>query len=141
MRTPTRSAAIVVTLGILAAAGISAAQDERKPPQLRREVAAAAADVNKALVERMEAGEALTPTFVDLMFEWSRRQYQSSVTADAGREAKAQAAREHLKRADDLYRTLNARFINGLDVSRVQVSQAKYYLREAELWVAESQGQ
>ena len=142
MRTLLRLATAIVALGVLTVAGTSTAQDERKPPaQLRREAAAAAAGVHKALTERMEAGEALTPTFVDLMFEWSRRVYQSSVAADAGRDARAQAAREHLERVKDLYRTLNARFDQGLDVSRVQSAQATYYLREAELWVAETQAQ
>jgi hypothetical protein len=139
MRTSLYLAAIGVSLAAVTATGISAAQNERKPPQLRREVAAAAADVHKALVQRMEAGEAMTPTFVELMFEWSRRVYQSAVAADAGKDARAQAAREHLERVTDLYRTLNARFGQGLDVSRVQAAQATYYLREAELWVAEAQ--
>ena len=141
MRTSLRFAAIVVGLGIVTAAGISIAQDERKPAQLRREAATAAADVHKALTERMDAGEAMTPQYVELMFEWSRRVYQSSVEADGGREAKAQAAREHLGRVKDLHDRLTIRFGQGLDISRVQVAQATYYLREAELWVAEAQGQ
>jgi hypothetical protein len=140
MRTPLRFAAIVAALGIVTAAGISGAQDERKPPQLRREVAAAAADVNKALVERMEAGEAMTPTFVELMFEWSRRTYAADAAAAATKDGRAKAAANHLDRVQALYRIIHARFLQGLDVSRVQEAQATYYLREAELWVAESQG-
>lgn len=140
MRIPLRPLSIVVAVGIVTAAGISAAQDDRKPAQLRREVAAAAADVNKALAERMDAGEALTPTFVELMFEWSRRTYAAEAAKTPTKDGRAKAAASHFDRVQALYRIIHARFIQGLDVSRVQEAQATYYLREGELWVAESQG-
>lgn len=133
---------LVLALVLIAGARFATGQDERKTaPQLRREMATAAADALKSLNDRLEAGEAQTPQFVELMLEWSRRVYLSSVAADGAREARAQAAREHLARVKQHHQILTARFGQGLDVSRVQVAQATYYLREAELWVLESQGQ
>ena len=135
---------LLVTIAALLAgvAHYVAAQEERKPPSaLRREISDAAADVVKSLRQRVDAGEALTPTLVEVMFEWSRRVYLSGVAADPARDARAQAAREHLARVKELHQVLEARFQQGIDVSRVQVAQATYYLREAELWVAEAQGQ
>jgi hypothetical protein len=104
-------------------------------------VAAAAADVLQALSQRMEAGEALTPGFAESIFEWSRRVHGAQVVAAPARDLRIKAAQEHLARVRDLRLTLEQRFRAGLDVSRVQVAQATYYLREAELWVIQAQAQ
>ena len=46
-----------------------------------------------------------------------------------------------LDRITTLHATLDRRFKFGEDVSRVQVAQATYFLREAELWVAQSRAE
>ena len=90
------------------------------PPQ-GAAVAAAAADVLKGDNERMEAGEPLTPTFTELMFEWSRRAHNAQVAAAPAKDLRIKAAQEHLGRVRDLHRVVEQRFCAGLDVSRVQV--------------------
>ena len=132
----------VTALTCLAARNAASGQGAPKaaPPQ-GAAVAAAAADVFKALGERMEAGEPLTPTFTELMFEWSRRAHNAQVAAAPAKDLRIKAAQEHLARVRDLHRVVEQRFRAGLDVSRVQVAQATYYLREAELWLLQAQAE
>jgi uncharacterized Zn finger protein len=97
----------------------------------------AARDVVKALEERTEAGEAMTPAFIELMSAASRRLCFAEEATAADKDAWAKALKDHLDRAKALHAMLDQRFRAGLDVSRVQLAQAKYSLSEAELWVAQ----
>jgi hypothetical protein len=150
MRAPRRPIVATVTSALLAIAMLmlltgrhpASGQVAPKPaPPQAAAVAAAAADVLKGLNERMEAGEAMTPSFADLMFEWSRRVHDAQIAAAPAKDLRVKAAQEHLARVRDLHRTLEQRFRAGLDVSRVQVAQATYYLREAEMWVFQAQAE
>jgi hypothetical protein len=135
------SVAAVSLLCLIASTRPASGQADPKPaasPQSAA-VAAAASDVLKALNERIGAGEALTPSFAELMFEWSRRVHNAQVAAAPAKDLRLKSAQEHLARVRDLHRIIEQRFRAGLDVSRVQVAQATYYLREAEMWVMQAQ--
>ena len=101
-------------------------------------LAAAAREAWDVLQLRVEAGEALTPTFVELIGQASRRLCLAEREASEEKAPKAKALGEHLDRMKQLHAILDQRFKLGVDVSRVQVAQATYFVREAELWVAQS---
>ena len=102
-----------------------------------RELVVAARDAWDVLWLRVEAGEALTPTFVELVCQSSRRLCFAERETAKGQAPLGKSLREHLERMKTLHAMLDHRFRTGLDVSRLQVAQAKYFLREAELWVAQ----
>ena len=88
--------------------------------------------------QRMEGSEALTPAFIELLCEWSRRVCRAEMAVAGGNAARRKAADEHSSRMKELHSTLKDRFEKGIDVSRVQVSQARYFVAEAELWLEET---
>jgi hypothetical protein len=89
-----------------------------------------------SLQQRVEADEPLTPEFVDLLCDVSRRLYFSEVAGVAAKDAHVKSANGHLGRMQDLHDLIEKRFRAGFDVSRVQLAQATYFLHEARLWVA-----
>jgi hypothetical protein len=108
----------------LAEARLRAVEASPHAPQqvaaLRREMADAARTHVAALWKREQAGEPPTPEFIDAMCTASRR--LGTASGDPG---------THLRRMRDLHADMKRRFEQGLEVSRIQVSQAEYYLREA----------
>ena len=100
----------------------------------RRALADAAQAVWEALRLRLEAGEAMTPSFVEMVCQASRRWCLAEIddAADDG------ARDKHVDRIKSFHEMLSKRFETGLDVSRVQIAQAAYFLREAELWAAQA---
>jgi hypothetical protein len=99
----------------------------------------AAREVWTSLKQRLDADEALTPELVELQFQASRRLCEAEKEVDASKPAALKALRAHLDRAKALYTLLDQRFKAGLDVSRVQVSQAAYYVEEAKLWLVRAE--
>ena len=68
----------------------------------------------------------------------SRRLYAAEVGADAAKDVTLPSARDHLSRVKQIHSIIEQRLKAGLDVSRVQLAQATYFLREAELWLAQA---
>jgi hypothetical protein len=132
---------LIAVIVALAALALAQAQPKPAPAEQSAALAAAAADVLQVLSLRLEAGEPLTPSFVELQCEWSRRAYFAQVAAMPAKEARVKAAKEHLARVEGLRALLEGRFRQGLDVSRVQIAQATYYVREAELWLTRAQAE
>jgi hypothetical protein len=128
----------------VAQAQAAAAPAGKAPQDDRAEAAAREALVESATVawreskKRADAGEAMTPTFVELLCQSSRRLCRAEQLARPAKDARVKSAQEHLDRMKPLHDTLDQRFKAGVDVSAVQVAQAMYFLREAELWVAQS---
>ena len=122
----------------------AAAQVQREPDATaaqnaaRRAMADAARETLAALQERLDAGEALTPSMIELQCQSSRRLCLAEQAIAGDKVGREKAAAEHLGRTKTYHLVLVQRWKAGLDVSRVQVTQALYFLREAELWVAEA---
>jgi hypothetical protein len=92
----------------------------------------------ETLQQRLEAGEAVTPSVVELMCQASRRWCLAEID-DVSVDATPDKARaNHLDRIKSFHAMLTKRLEVGLDVSSVQVAQATYFLREAELWVVQT---
>jgi hypothetical protein len=109
--------------------------------KLRQARVEAARDVVAELEKRMEAGEAVTPTFIDLLAESRKRLAEAEVAAAAGQRDRIAAAQRYVERSRETLDLVQARFQAGVDVSRVQVSQAKYRLADAECTLAELRAQ
>ena len=106
-----------------------------------KSLAAAAAEVTNTLRQRTEAGEALTPDWVQLVCDWSRRRCRLEAAAAVDHASYVTAARAHRDRMEELHRLLHPRFIYDPDnpVSRVAEAITEYHLREAELWLARAE--
>lgn len=105
-----------------------------------REKAAARVNAAEQLVQhidaRVQAGEAMTPTFVDLRMTALRRLAEARVDAAENRGAAVQAAEQYVEQIRAAVGILRKRFEAGVDVSRLQVSQAQYQLADAEYFLA-----
>ena len=100
----------------------------------------AAMEVVATIDHRLEAGEALTPTMVELKAASQRRVAEARIDAAASREERLKAAREHVGQVREFAGILKKRYEAGLDVSRVQLAQANYYVADAEYVVAKLEG-
>ena len=118
-----------------------ALRDDRAETAAREALVDAARTAWREATKRADAGESLTPTFVELLCQLSRRLCRAEQLARPAKEARIKSAQEHLDRVKPLHDTLDQRFKAGIDVSAVQVKQARYFLREAELWVAQSRAE
>ena len=100
----------------------------------------AAMEVVAVIDQRLEAGEALTPTMVELKAVAQRRVAEARIDAATSREERLKAAREHIEQIRAFAEILKKRYEAGLDVSRVQLAQANYYVADAEYVVAKLEG-
>ena len=78
----------------------------------------------------------MTPEFVEELCDWSEKvcRADEATRGDREREPTPTAREDHLRRMRDLYSDLKKRLDeNDAEVARIQVSQAAYFLREAEL--------
>jgi hypothetical protein len=110
----------------------------RPDPAARRPLADAAWELWAALDARFQAGEAAPPGFIESLCQASRRVALTRRAAAPDAAARNEAVREHVDRMTKLHAAMDQRFNAGLDVSRVQVAQAMYFLCEAELWAAQA---
>jgi hypothetical protein len=121
-----------------------AAGDAGRDPKVRddaKRLAAAAAQVTNTLRQRTEAGEALTPEFVQLVCDWSVRLCRLEAAAAVDHASYVAAAREHLDRMQELHRLVHPREVYDPDnpASRVPQVIAEFHVREAELWLARAE--
>jgi hypothetical protein len=136
---------LVVSIGLLVvrlSADALAAQEAPQADPARIKAARegmrdAARETIKALQERTDAGEAMTPAFIDLLSDASRRLCLAEEAVAADNVSRTKPLNDHLDRAKKLHAMLDQRYRAGIDVSRVQLSQAKYSVSEAELWIAQ----
>ena len=84
-------------------------------------MAAAARGHLDSIMARKKADEPLSLEFVDELCLWSRRHATAASTPD-----------QHLRRMRDLHAELDRMLRQGGDVSRIQVSQAAYFVHDAE---------
>jgi hypothetical protein len=98
----------------------------------------AARDVVASLDQRIEAGEAQTPTLLDLQALSYRRLAEAEMAAAADDAARVAAAGQYLLRCEHLLKVTDSRFRHGLDTSKFQVDQARYHLADAKVTLAEA---
>ena len=100
----------------------------------------AAMEVVVTIDQRLDAGEALTPTMVELKAAAQRRVAEARIDAATSHGERLKAAREHIEQVRAFADILEKRYEAGLDVSRVQLAQANYYVADAEYVVAKLEG-
>jgi hypothetical protein len=110
------------------------AAGDSKLKQLAQARLAAAKEVLAALDVRIQAGEALTPTFLDVQATWYKRECEAALDAAADRAGRIAAVQAYHERADKLLMTLKSRV--GQDITRVQLLQGEYLLADAKYWLA-----
>jgi hypothetical protein len=127
---------------LLVAQAQADARGEQRPTEAekaaRRALVDAAREAWETLQQRVDAGEAVTPSLVELVCQASRRWCLAEIDDAADDATRDNARSKHVERIKAFHDMLTKRFQAGLDVSRVQVAQATYFLREAELWVAQA---
>jgi RNA polymerase sigma factor (sigma-70 family) len=96
----------------------------------------AAEAVVQSLARRQEAGEPLTPEYIELKSVAQRRLTEARMEAAGSPAARAQAAEQGVEQSRANLKIVKARFDAGLDVSDVQVRQAEYYVADAEYVLA-----
>jgi hypothetical protein len=114
---------------------LSACRSDPPPqtsPKLAERRAAAARDYYAWLHEREDAGEQITPGFVELKCQWSRRGCLAEPDAAPDREARRVAIDAHIARL--------TRFADGLRSARHRPAAAtapvEYFILEANSWRA-----
>jgi hypothetical protein len=132
--------AIAIFCVLVLAAGCSAPQAKasvRSPGEqaLLQQMRTDAVSALRAVNERANAGEPLTPTFVALQCAWSRRVCLSTVRVADDQAARVAAVDAYVQRLEDLLGMLT----HGVDVSDrspLPALEAKYWSDEAKLWAA-----
>ena len=150
----TMSVAVMVLVGIVAGHHALRAQQAPQPPapanaagpapalrELYQERVKAARAVIEVLDQRFEAGEALTPTMIDLQHESFRRLAEAETAAAEDKAGRVTAAGQYVRRCEQILKIIESRFQHGLDTSKVQVNQAKYHLSDAKVRLAEAMAQ
>ena len=106
--------------------------------ELYRERVKAARDVVKVIEQRVEAGEALTPTMIDLQAQSFLRLAEAEMAAADDNAGRVTAAGQYVRRCEHILKVVDSRFQAGLDASMVQVNQAKYHVADAKVRLAET---
>lgn len=96
------------------------------------DLAAAAADVYAWLQRRHDAGEQITPGFVQMLFEWSRRWCLAELDAASTALEKQASIDRHIKRLTS-FKVISSRHPREDIIAMFST----YFVREAELWRAE----
>ena len=105
-----------------------------KPAGHAREMVRAAEEVLRLLQEQEDVGgRALSADFVTEKLEWSRRAFLAVRETQPGAKEEQAAARAHRDRAKKTLDTLERAEPDG---SHVPIEAARYFLAEAELWLA-----
>src|SRR5689334_14281666 len=128
------SACIVIAV----AAGWLVAQTTRERTSLHDLALArvdAAAKVVDALQQSAAQGEPLTPTFLQMQSDWSRRLFEARLAAAADQGARIAAAQEYLDRSR------HSLAIGMSDIGPLSASCAQYDIADAEYRVAELKSQ
>ncbi len=120
----------IVVLSAPKTASASAAPDSDVQRALDANVAASQ-EAWEELQKRAQAGEALTPAFVQLQMDTAKRVYDATVLTTNDSSDRVSAAEKYLARLNGLADTLEKR--RGQDVTTVQISQAKMMIAEAKL--------
>jgi hypothetical protein len=114
----------------------SGSGQSQRETELRRAMNDAARRHFASLRKRRESDEPLSIEFVEELCDWSDKvcRADEATRGDRDGETTPTAREDHLRRMRDLYADLKKRLDeNDADVTRIQVSQAAYFLREAEL--------
>lgn len=138
------TAVVVFVLGASALSGQQPAPASKVKPvdanvrEAYQERVKAARDVVASIDQRLEAGEALTPAMIELQAATYKRLADAESEAAPDRAGRVTAAGQHIRRCELLLNVTDERFKAGLDVSTVQVNQAKYHLADAKVMLAEA---
>ena len=116
------------------AAGATAGADLREKAQAR---VRAAEKVLDALEARLQGGDVITPSFLDLQAGWMRRLAEARLDATDDPAARARATEQYAQQCRDMLAILERR--RGQDVSNVQRAQGEYHLADAEYVLAKMQ--
>ena len=140
-------ALLVSSLFLLAGAGLAPAgapapaqaapaAGPGNPPAHARDMVRAAEEVLRLLQEQEDVGgRALTLEFITLKLEWSRRAVLAVRETQPAAKNELVAARAHRDRVKKTLEVLEKRY-HADNNSRIHVQSAKYFLAEAELWLA-----
>lgn len=125
--------AIMTVLFSGCAAQQSAVSDRSipRPTQNQLQVAKAAQAVVDGLNERMDNGEALTVTFLDLYLGWSRRLADAEVQVAASGDLRMQAIERHANRIVRLASRINHIAVEN-STTRIHIDLLGYYLADAQ---------
>lgn len=96
----------------------------------------AAEEIVAKVNERMQAGEPMTPTFIDLLGTFHRRLADSRIELATDHESRLKAAEQYVEQSTRLLGVVKKRFDAGVEVSRIQLAQAEYYVADAECLLA-----
>ena len=108
------------------------------PPPPQREMAGAAGEVLRLLQEQEDiGGRAPDPGFITQKLEWSRRRVLALRELDLTHEEKLAAVHAHRDLAKRMLASLEERWCAN---STLPDECAKYFVAEAELWVAQAEG-
>jgi hypothetical protein len=101
----------------------------------------AADEVLRLMQEQRDiGGRALTADFVAEELAWSRRRVEAVRESGAPAPEVLAALKDHRKYAKRTHDLLESHYHIGMDASRIPLHSAKYFLAEAELWLARSEG-
>lgn len=106
--------------------------------ELYEERAKAAREVVESLDKRVEAGEALTPTLIELQANAYERLAGAEAVAAGDKAGRVAAAGAFVERCEKMQKVVDSRFRAGLDVSRFQVSQMRYRVADARVKLGEA---
>jgi hypothetical protein len=110
-------------------------------PSPAREMVRAADEVLRLMQQQEDiGGRALTSDFVAEKVSWSRRRVEAVRESDAPAPEVLAALKDHLKHAKRAHAILESQFQTGGAASRIPDQSAKYFLAEAELWLARAEG-
>ena len=137
------TAAVIVTIVCIRAVHGEGEQDAARPADVivreaYQERVKAARDVLASIDQRLEAGEALGPSMLDLQATSFKRLADAEIAAAADKGGRIEAAGQHVRRCEELLTITDTRFKAGLDTSKVQLDQAKYHLADAKVMLAEA---
>jgi hypothetical protein len=125
-----------------AAPAAATAQPGTPPAAVSEKAAArvhAAQQVVDALKQREEAGGPIGPAFIELKAGALRRLAEARIDAAASPADRQRAAEENVKQCREMFDLLESRRAVGADVTRVETSQAAYYVADAEYTLAKLQ--
>ncbi len=112
-----------------------------KPPAAKANIPAdadpvdPARDMVNALNTRWDADAPLTPEFLEMNCEWSRRLRDAELRIAHDEDRRRAAAEAHLKRVRDIHERLHG--ILDAEFTRLHLATVEYHLREARLRLVE----
>ena len=111
---------------------------QAKPGDAEATAAGEARAETGRLLHRLRTLEPVSPAFVERICQSSRRLWVAQSAAEPTKFDRVQAAREHLSRMKSFHQRLDTISKAEIEEVPLQLAQVAYFVREAELWLAEA---